>query len=165
MNITQEQLEIMKIRLDHHKKTAKTVKPAKHIKYKGSEDELQIAVNNYLNSQYPEVLHFHVANERETQQRQNKNGRWYSPMGNKMKKKGVRRGVSDHFIIEPHWSMDSTTIKTYVGLVIELKVYPNKVSDDQAEFMEKMSKRGFDVFVGWDFETTKNKIDHYLKKL
>lgn len=110
-----------------------------------SEDELQIMVMNYVRAEYPGVLSFHVPN-----------GGSRNPIeGGKLKRMGVLRGVSDVFIIK------KTTL--YSGLIIELKVRPNKVTLEQYEFLVKISKEGFCTQVCFDFDEAKLVIDTYLK--
>ena len=51
----------------------------------------------WFDIEFPELHYslFHVPNERKTNQKQNKKGKWYSPEGNKLTKMGLRSGVAD----------------------------------------------------------------------
>ena len=87
-----------------------------YLTYKGLEDNFQISLAKYLDSL--NILWFHPANERQLNTRVNKKGVSYSPLGAKLKKKGVKSGVPDVIIFEARG--------IYNGLMIELKVGKNK---------------------------------------
>ena len=100
-------------------------------KYEGSEDDFQKSVANYLDSLG--VLWNHSAGERKTKMRQDKNGRWFTPEGNKLKAKGVKSGMPDIMIYEGDIY--------YRGLAIELKVGYNKPNENQFRWLEQLQKR------------------------
>jgi hypothetical protein len=87
--------------------------------YIGSEDDFQIAAAVLLDSLG--LTWFHAANERKA-----------SPAaGRKLKLKGVKAGVPDIIIL-----------RNGILHAIELKVYPNKQSDFQTEWQEKIVRDG-----------------------
>ena len=78
-------------------------KSPKHFKkYVGSESDFTKSVARYLDSLG--LLYTHVANELKTGLKQGKNGRWFSPTGNKLKQLGKKSGVPDFLIFEPNSS-------------------------------------------------------------
>jgi hypothetical protein len=107
------------------------------------EDELQMAVAKYLD--FRGVLWCHVANERNTS----------FIKGARLKKKGVKSGVPDCLIFEPRGM--------YVGLVIELKIKPNKVSLNQKEWLTKLKNNKWSAHTAYSFDEAKEIIDNYLK--
>lgn len=109
----------------------------KYKRYAGSEDNFQISVANILDSY--NAVWAHVANERKTQVRQNKNGRYFTPAGNKLKAKGVKRGVPDCLLFDKL-------------VAIELKVGYNKPSDEQIKFMRNLEKSGWKCYVSWSLD-------------
>ena len=114
-------------------------------KYKGSEDDFQISVAQYLDSL--NLLWFHCGNERKTTIRVNKKGKFYTPEGNKLKRKGVKSGVLDVIIDEPN--------KLYNGLRIELKVGYNKPNENQKYWIEQWNMRGY-------YATWTNSLDKFI---
>ena len=72
----------------------------KMTKYQGYETDFQKTLARFLD-QYG-VVWCHVANERQTSIKQSRGGRYYSPEGNKLKSMGVKKGVPDVMIFEPH---------------------------------------------------------------
>lgn len=88
----------------------------------------------------------HVANERATSPAQ----------GAKLKRMGVRSGVSDLFIGVPKGD--------YNGMWLELKAGKNKPTDNQFKFMEDMSSQGYYCVWCSGFPDAKMLIEDYLKK-
>ena len=108
------------------------------------EDQLQIAVMDYIRYQYPDVLAIHPANERKT-----------SPQaGALLKRKGVTAGVPDILIFD---AMDG-----YFGLAIELKVGKNKPTEAQKAFMQKLSDNNWKTELCHTFDAARYIIDHYF---
>lgn len=120
------------------------------------EDRLTIACANYLRAKYPSVLFTHVANERRTSKAR----------GGKLKKMGVRAGVSDFIIFYPCGG--------YAALIVELKVdagtyekgkwkskksYPSKT---QREFLLKTQAVGYAVDVVWTVDDFHRLVDAYM---
>lgn len=118
-------------------------------KIKCSEDDVQIAVLEW--SKYNPVLRDHlisIANQRQTN----------VIHGAKLKRMGVRAGVSDLFLPYP--------IDKYHGLWIELKVGEKKLSKakkEQVEWLNKMRKAGYAAFITFGFEETIYLLDCYLR--
>ena len=109
-----------------------------------AEDSIQIAVADYLRLQYPNLLWFHVANERQTSPRH----------GAKLKRMGVRAGVADIMILK--------ATKQAVGLCIELKAGKNKQTPSQVEFRDAVIQEGWAYYVCYDFDSARKVIDKYL---
>lgn len=86
-----------------------------------NEDALQVNISDYLRLQYPNLLFFHVANERKS-----------SPAaGARLKRKGVLAGVADVIFVQDN--------KFYA---IELKHGKNGTSDPQDDFAIKWQLAG-----------------------
>lgn len=124
----------------------------KYCKYKGSEDNLQISLASYLDT--IGVLWFHPANERQLSIRYNKKGVAYSPLGAKLKKKGVKSGVPDVIIFEPRG--------VYNGLMIELKVGSNKTTDNQKKWIADLNKRKYLCLVSYSLEESIDIVKKYI---
>ena len=163
MNITKESADMLQAIVTGKKDKKPSVKKVSY-DYVGKEDDFQIAVMDYIKVTYPHALVIHAANERKTHQKQNKKGKWYSPDGNKLKKKGVKAGVCDILIFEPHCSFNVQQIITYVGCAIELKVKPNKISPEQQNFLNLLSLRGWKTNLCYGLNEAIEIIDKYLKK-
>jgi len=111
----------------------------------GKEEVLTMAVSDYLKYQYPKVLFCHIANERKT-----------SPArGAKFKRMGVRKGMPDFLIFNRGGGL-------FIGLAIELKIRPNKITPSQQEVLGQLYDAGWFTRVCYDFDETKNIIDRYL---
>ena len=106
------------------------------------EDDLQMACARYLDLMG--WLWCHVGNERKTSLR----------AGARLKKKGVKSGVPDILIFEPRGK--------YNGLAIELKTGKNKVTETQEEWMSRLSKKGWHVWVCHSFDQFKMVVDYYF---
>ena len=119
------------------------------------EDLLTIAVANYIRLQYPNVEFHHNANERNSSNIE----------GAKLKKMGVRRGISDITIYQP--------TNVHHGLFLELKIdTPFKKDGNlkagellalQYEFINKMNQRGYLAKFCVGFDEAKTIIDNYMK--
>lgn len=112
---------------------------------KFKEDDLQMAVARYLD--FLKVCWFHVANERKTSK----------IAGQRLKKKGVKSGVPDVMIFEHN--------EDYRGLSIELKIKPNKPTDNQKEWLEKLKSKGWKTEVCYSFDEVKKVVKQYFKEL
>jgi len=120
--------------------------------YRGTEDSLQIALAKYLDSLG--VLWFHPANERQLSIRVNKNGTTYSPLGVKLKKKGVKSGVPDIILLEPRG--------IYHALFLELKVGKNKTTPNQKKWIAELNKRNYLTIVSYSLDESLTIIKKYL---
>jgi len=67
---------------------------------------------------------------------------------------GVLAGVSDLLLMV-------TTID-YIGMAIEMKVHPNKLTPKQKEWLDLVEEQGYEVFVCYDFDSFIEKIDDYM---
>ena len=110
---------------------------------KFKEDDLQKQVAKYLDLK--KVLWCHVANERKTS----------FQAGARLKAKGVKSGVPDCLIFEPN--------KEFNGLAIELKVKPNKTTENQNKWLNKLYDNHWECRVAYTFDEAKEIIDEYLK--
>ena len=120
--------------------------------YKGSEDNLQISLARYLDTL--NVLWFHPANERQLNTRVSKKGVSYSPLGAKLKRKGVKSGVPDIIVFEPRG--------IYYGLMIELKVGKNKTTPNQKKWIAELNKRNYLCLVSYSLDESMDNIKKYL---
>lgn len=111
------------------------------------EDNLQIAVANYLRYQYPNILFAHIANERKTTHQQ----------GARLKQKGVKSGMPDIMVFKQNTS-DNT------GLAIELKIKPNKPTPSQLTVLGQLKDEGWQTHIAYSFDEAKEVIDKYLIK-
>lgn len=120
------------------------------------ETDLQIAFANYMRLQYPKVLHIHVPNERKTLVRRNKKGGFYTSEGSRLKRMGVISGVSDNLIFEPSIGI------THIGLAIELKIKPNKPTEEQLIFLSRLSAKGWKTAVCYTLDEAIGITDSYF---
>ena len=110
---------------------------------KYSEDNLQMAVCQYLDTL--NVLWCHVANERKA-----------SPQaGARLKKKGVKSGVPDCIVFEPRGN--------YHGLFIEIKIKPNRTSDNQKKWLKDLYKRDYKCHVCFNLDEVIQVVSDYMK--
>lgn len=111
---------------------------------KNLEDQIQIAAMRYIRTQYPNVISFHVANERAT-----------SPMrGAKLKKMGVMSGVADIVILEARGE--------FHGMLIELKAPKGRLTETQKDFLNRAQKKGYYTDVCYSFAEVKLEVDLYM---
>ena len=95
-----------------------------------AEDNLQIAVAKYLDLQ--RFTWFHCPNE----------GKRHPVAGKIAKDEGLKAGVPDCMIFEPHGE--------YKGLAIELKIGKNNQTDTQKEWQIKL------INCGWQYEVCRS---------
>ena len=112
-------------------------------KKKFPEDNFQMVCASFLN--YSNVLWCHVANERLTNK----------IAGYRLKQKGVKSGVPDILIFEP--------CKNFNGLAIELKIAPNKPTDNQIKWLKDLSAKGWLTKVCYNFNDFEELVNSYLK--
>ena len=115
---------------------APKIKPTFH-RWIGTEDDFQMSVAALMD----EHTHnwFHVANERKTKTYTRANGSKWNPEGARLKAKGVKSGIPDVMCLDK--------INGWEGLAIELKVHPNKATDNQKQWLDKLAKLGWGVWV------------------
>lgn len=106
------------------------------------EDDLQKSVAKYLD--LLGVCWCHVANERKTS----------FQAGARLKAKGVKSGVPDVLIFDPK--------NNYSGLAIELKIKPNKPTQNQLEWLKRLENVNWKTAIAYDFNEAKEIIDEYL---
>ena len=76
------------------------------------------------------------------------------PVAIKLKRQGVKAGVSDIMLPRPN--------KHYHGLYIEMKYGKNKPSDKQKDFLRYVNDLGYCGVVCYGFEAAKSVIERYL---
>lgn len=97
-------------------------------------------------NQYPELeLMYHVPNE----------GKRSRVAGARLKQSGLKPGVPDVCLPVAHGP--------YIGLYIELKVKPNKPTDNQKHWLRALRSAGHCTAVCYGWEEAKNLIEKYLK--
>jgi len=75
--------------------------------------------------------------------------------GRKLKRMGVKRGVSDIFVAIPK--------NGKAGLWLELKVGSGKLSKEQSDFLERKKERGYDCHVAWGYSEAIDILLNYLE--
>lgn len=125
----------------------------------GSEDAHQIALFAMINSaeikaKYPELqLAFHIPNGGARDKR----------TAGKLKAAGVKAGVWDIFLPIPVAKEMSIGLPQIVhGLWIEMKVKPNKLTDEQHAFYCSLQSSNFDWFVAYAWREALDKMISYL---
>lgn len=112
---------------------------------KNEEDQHQIALMDWVRLRKDiEPFIFHIPN----------GGRRNKREAVKLKKMGVKAGVSDLFFAFPS--------RNFHGLWIELKSKTGKVTASQKEWLEKMEKAGYAVAVCYGWESAKTVIEAYI---
>jgi len=87
-----------------------------------NEHQFQTLVTNYLEEKYSDLIFFAIPNGAKLPSRTNKKGVRVCREGSKLKKEGMKKGVSDYFIAHP-----VMTEKGFLhGLFIEFK-FDNQV--------------------------------------
>lgn len=127
-----------------------------------AEDSLTIACVRWFRLQYPREVIYHVPNERNTKRRI-AGDRWVTTgEGAKLKRMGVKKGVSDLVIPAPS--------NYYNGFYVEIKTetwksgkkvksYPTK---EQREFLRAMHDYEYAVAVVWNFEEFQSYVSRYM---
>lgn len=119
------------------------------IKNHESEDDICMAIIEW--AQYHPILTdylSHIANERKTKVQYHV----------KLKKMGVRKGISDFLLAYPNGK--------YHGLWIEVKTLPKRLSklkEEQKLWLNRMNKIGYCAVATFGFDETKETINNYLK--
>lgn len=97
-------------------------------------------------SQYPELeLLYHIPNE----------GKRSAVTGARLKAQGLKSGVPDVCLPTAHGG--------YIGLYIEMKVKPNKPTENQKRWLRALREAGHMVAVCYGFEEARNLIEEYLR--
>jgi len=115
-------------------------------KIKSSEHQIQSAFFELLRVKYNflEVFAFAIPN----------GGHRHISVAKKLKKEGVKAGVSDVFIAFPYGSKH--------GLWIEFKAGNNKMTEQQAAFSNRMLAVGYDFALCYSIDDAIIAIDRYL---
>jgi hypothetical protein len=110
------------------------------------ESQFQANVFTWLTLQYPHVrkLTFAVPND---SRRDKKHGA-------RLKRSGMTAGVSDIICLWPN--------KKYHGLVAELKIGKNKLTDLQSEFLENAKQAGYSTNVWYSLDEAMEGFKKYL---
>ena len=130
------------------------------------EQQICVVIAKYMALQYPDVIFFHIPNERKTQVI-NRNGKYISPYGGLLKKMGVKKGIPDLFIDEPHGR--------YHGLRLEVKAEGVRLKKkdggwasphiaEQAKMLEAFKTKNYMAEFSVGFDQTKMLIDCYLSQ-
>lgn len=97
-------------------------------------------------SQYPELeLLHHIPNE----------GKRSAATGARLKAQGLKSGVPDVCLPTAHGG--------YIGLYIEMKVKPNKPTENQKRWLRALREAGHMVAVCYGFEEARDLIEKYLR--
>ena len=109
----------------------------------------QVALFNWaklMESRHPQLaLMFAIPN----------GGHRHVVVASKLKASGTKAGIPDIFLPVPHG--------TKHGLWIELKVGKNKTSKIQKEWLDKLSKEGYETKVCYGFDEARQAIIDYLE--
>lgn len=96
--------------------------------------------------QYPELeLLYHIPNE----------GKRSAVTGARLKAQGLKSGVPDVCLPTAHGG--------YIGLYIEMKVKPNKPTENQKRWLRALREAGHMVAVCYGFEEARDLIEKYLR--
>lgn len=108
--------------------------------YVGSESKLQASAIRLVRSLLPGALVIHVPNGRNAGS---------ARMGGFWKGQGVVSGVPDILVFKPSWDfiIDDWHNTRFLGLALELKVWPGKPSAEQLAVHEKLREAGWHVEV------------------
>ena len=100
---------------------------------------------SYAQTQYEELkLMYHVPNE----------GKRSAVTGARLKQAGLKPGVPDVCLPTAHGG--------YIGLYIEMKVKPNKPTDNQKQWLRALREAGHFVAVCYTWEEAKDLIEEYI---
>ncbi len=108
---------------------------------------------NWFHYNFPELaddLH-HFANERKCSEYE----------GKKLKKMGVKKGVSDFFLAVP---VQNEFGVWWAGLWVELKVGKGKLTREQSAFIHRKLQRGYEAVAVWGEDAAKAVILTYLNR-
>lgn len=108
------------------------------------ESQLQEQTAEWLKLQHPNALCFHPPNEIQAKPQ-------YMA---KRARQGVKKGVADWIFLEPR--------DIYNGAVIELKVKPNKPTEEQEKFLSDAKERNYFTRVCYTLEEFMDTVNYYL---
>lgn len=121
------------------------------------EDRLTVSCKSYMDAKFPNVIYFHVANERKTSKAR----------GGKLKRMGVLAGVVDCFIDQPAHGFHGLRIELKDKTIKDVKdgkpVYDLKYpTATQKEFLIKAHKVGYAVNVCWSLDEFMDTVESYF---
>jgi hypothetical protein len=122
----------------------KNIMPNNFNKYLTKEDQFQNAVMQYFKMQYPDAFVIHCPNE----------GKRTPFERFKFKKLGGVAGVPDVLCFDSKGD--------YNGLAIELKIKPNKPTENQQKCLKTLENKNWKTVVSYDFDECKQIIDEYF---
>jgi hypothetical protein len=129
--------------------------------------EFQVALIEHLKLHehlHPELELIHANPMGELRdQKQDKNGNWYSPAGKRLKAEGAKSGIPDLFLpVARIKNCDGYVV--YNGLYIEIKADPkDKLSDAQKWWKPRLEAQGYCYYVARDLQETLDYILAYLR--
>ena len=88
---------------------------------------------------------YHIPNE----------GKRSKATGGRLKAQGLKPGVPDVCLPTAHGG--------YIGLYIEMKIKPNRPTENQKKWLRALRAAGHLTAVAYDWEEAKNLIEDYLK--
>ena len=101
---------------------------------------------SYAQMQNEELkLMYHIPNE----------GKRSAAMGARLKAEGLKAGVPDVCLPTAHGG--------YIGLFIEMKVKPNKPTENQKQWLRDLRKAGHFTAVCYSWEEAKELIEEYIR--
>lgn len=112
-----------------------------------SESTLQKQCVGWFRATYPKVLIYATPNEAKRS----------FALAAHLKAMGMTSGVPDLFIARP--------MAHYSGLYIELKVHPNKPTENQLSIAQRLIREGYAVYLCYDFESFVHIVSAYFKGL
>ena len=125
---------------------------------RSTEHDIQSALFTWAQlqtAQHPELgLMFAIPNGGKREKRQDRKGRWFSPIAQKLKREGVKRGTPDIFLPCARGGSH--------GLFIEMKAPDGRVSPDQAGVHKLLWEEGYAVIVCYSLEGAITLITWYL---
>ena len=100
----------------------------------------------FAKNKYPELdLMYHVPNE----------GKRSAAMGARLNAEGLKAGVPDVCLPTAHGG--------YIGLYIEMKVKPNKPTEQQKQWLRDLRGAGHFTAVCYTWEEAKDLIEEYIR--
>lgn len=123
-----------------------------------TEHSEQVALIQWAAAQYgkhPELQWlFAIPNGAKLPYVKNKKGARYSPQALSLLAEGLRPGVADLMLPVARGGFNA--------LFLEMKLKPNKVSEQQHAFLDFVRTQGYAAVVAWSFEQARDYILHYL---
>ncbi len=116
-----------------------------------SEHTLQVACVKWFRYKYPKLKMnlFAIPNG-------GSRGKWE---GGRFKAEGVVAGVADLFLAVPKNGIYGTRH----GLFVELKLRPNKLTENQLEFLYAVTKQGYQWEIVYTFDEFEEIINNWIK--